>query len=323
MNHASRLFELLKTLVSKKLLVVSKNYSNIVSKKHFTAIKKKNASDLPVYAVDGGCSIIADGGSWIYAKIKISVIGYQGYKMIKKRIDNFYYGAVNTGRGRRDVLFEKNKQVDLNVKSMHKNGDIDEMPAKVMKLLEWNACLELLKKSDSGMVLMDSGFNPDNKDEEKIIGMVKSLSLKKNIPVIGFCKTTRMATNTGRSFIGVLSKMSSGLKKPWFYYPVFENEKNYSTGIVKMNFLGKYSYKINFWGNNVLSALNELTFYCNDKELLGYPYPLLKADKLGRVSDFETKSEFRRFKIQNAGNELLEDLKSQSFHSELDRRRYK
>ena len=121
--------------------------------------------------------------------------------MIKKEIKNFYYGCVNTLNGREDLLFEKGDRINININKVHKGSEIDEVPAKVMKLLEWNTCLELLKTIDNGIILMDSGFKADNPDEQLIISRVKNLSSKKNISIVGFCKTSRMSTNTGRRFL--------------------------------------------------------------------------------------------------------------------------
>ncbi len=325
MNPASAFIKIIKELGGKEVLVVSNNYSNTISEKRFKNLKNMDSSSIPVYGVDGGCAVVADGGGWIYSKIKTCVIGYKNHEMIEKNIKNYYYGCINLTKDYKDALISEEKTSSIDLSRIHKKNSIDEMPAKVMKLLEWEECLDLLKKIDKGIILMDSGFQPDNKTEEEIIKRIKKLSIKKKVRIIGFCKTSRIRTNTGRSFLGVLKKISEERNNPWIYHPVFkEKDEDYETGIVKMNNRGKYCNKINFFEKkNILKYLNNLTFYSSDKELLGYPYPLLKADKLGRVSDYEKKSELRRFKLTHGSKELINDLLSQSFHEELDKRRYK
>ena len=65
MNPVNSFINFIRGFGKKKVLVISNGKSNSISGKNFRTISKKKLSDVPVYAMDGGTSIIADGGSWV------------------------------------------------------------------------------------------------------------------------------------------------------------------------------------------------------------------------------------------------------------------
>ncbi len=67
-------------------------------------------------------------------------------------------------------------------------------------------------------------------------------------------------------------------------------------------------------------------FYSNDAELVGYPYPLLRADKVARISSHEKEAERRNVSVTARRMGLTDieyDILSQDMHERLDRRMYR
>jgi NurA-like 5'-3' nuclease len=78
--------------------------------------------------------------------------------------------------------------------------------------------------------------------------------------------------------------------------------------------------------DNLIKTIGVISYYSKDPEILGYPYPLLKADKVARVKDFEKEMENAKVKMlaKSLGKNFIEtDEKSTIMHSLLDKRAYR
>ncbi|VVB75260.1 NurA domain protein [Candidatus Tiddalikarchaeum anstoanum] len=296
-----------------KIFAIGKDKGVLVSEKNFKQLSSKKSAD--IFAIDGGNAIIADGGGWIISLLKVVVAGYNGYekKIIKKKDylltilhkDNFEF-----------LLESEGRNIDIKLPDFS-NEEIENVPSKVMKILEWQECMDLCRM-EKQIIIMDSPLDADNKTEEDIIKNVE----KTNNVVVGFSKTSRLRTNTGRSFLGVLNHMVKG--REWYYYPIFENEP-VNTFVVKLNKRAKFCNKVQVFKKekNFDEIFSYLSFFANDSEMLGYPYPLIKADKLARITGFEKKKESVRIERLLKKANLDDDLYSQNEHGELDMRMYR
>jgi hypothetical protein len=78
--------------------------------------------------------------------------------------------------------------------------------------------------------------------------------------------------------------------------------------------------------NDLERIMPLLAYYANDAELLGYPYPLLKADKLARINEYDRRRELTKFKVllkKNNLESIEKDERSTDMHSRLDKRMYR
>ncbi|MBN1923241.1 MAG: DNA double-strand break repair nuclease NurA [Nanoarchaeota archaeon] len=287
-----------------------------LTRNNFTAINGARACQ--VYAVDGGSSVISDGGAWIIAKIKIAVVGYDSEKKNHKTVSNYYASIINKNNYEITVT-KDDKVVDLTLPDFNAY-EIDEVPSKIMKILEWKTCRDLCNKGKKLFIMMDSPLEADNKVEEEVIRHVS----ESDNTVIGFCKTSRMRTTKGRSLLGVINGLSDKLKS-WYYYPLYENEEGVNTFILKLNKISRFSHKVQMFAkeNDFIKNFEVLAFFARDSETLGYPYPLVKADKIARITNFEKRKEMNIFERELKKTDLINDTYSQSFHAELDKRMYK
>ena len=122
--------------------------------------------------------------------------------------------------------------------------------------------------------------------------------------VVGIAKTTREGTH-GRSFIGLL-----------YSHPGIWYAKINDIIFAKFHEKAKHIYLVD--GNEELFSY--IPYYSNDPEILGYPYPLIRVDKIARIQSDEKRR--LNFKIKERLGNLKDDVLSQDMHSLLDKRMY-
>ncbi len=254
-----------------------------------------------IYAIDGGSAILMDGGSWLISKLKIGYVKYDGQKIKEKHIEESHVSFVKKGE---QILNSKN--ISLPKK------DMAELPALLLRLLEFNLALQLIDKVEKNtIILMDGLLSLEN--FENLIKMLKEKSTKKGVSLIGLAKTYRQGIS-GRSVLGVLLK--KGPKTSWYY-------KLNDTYIVKLHKNAKYVYACDIVGD--IKCLNVLKYYSQDLFLPGYPYPLLRVDREVRISSYEKKYEINKLKLYLKKKKLdfeIDEI-STNMHSLIDKEKYK
>lgn len=302
-------------------------------------LKKENFEDIElrpskrkIYAVDGGSSIIYDGGSRTIAKIKIASVGFSQEKKILEEVAESVVGSVMSN----DCI-----QIKTNPKNLFPNENlplskIDEVQNTVRSAMEWQQLLELSKTCEEGSILLaDSALTSTSKQDRKLLENLQKETKNKNIILMGVCKTSRLRTNTGRSLIGYLNQLSD--KGSWYYVPVFESEnENYfgKTFIVKFHPKSRFCYRVDLEKSVAQELSNEklkeifgtVAYYASDPELIGYPYPLLKADKLARLREDEKLKGNQNVLMlsEKMGLSSIKfDENSNNMHEFLDKRAYR
>ncbi len=240
-----------------------------------------------VVAIDGGSAIIADGGSWLIGFIRIGKVEYDKEKEISEEIDEYWVGIAN----QQIKVFKDEEEIKVPIN--YHERDIEKLVGEVRRYLEFKKAAE-----QSGLTLIDNPIKVVEGWEEELISKFKN--------VVGIPKTTRASIN-GRSIIGILSKY------PGMWYTKIDDQI-----FAKFHENSKYVYKVDLRDPSVLG---EIAYFASDPELLGYPYPLLKVDKIARISKFEKKA--LREKAKELLGELSSDLLSQDMHQNLDERAYR
>jgi hypothetical protein len=283
-----------------------------VNKNNFTIINEKNSCN--IVCIDGGCATIADGGSWIIAKIKVGIVEYAGLKKIKQESKEYY--LIIVAKDCYELLvYQNNKSYELKLKGID-SIKIEELASKIMKYFEWSACLEL--KNDC-LILMDSALNAETDFEKELV----KKALDNKLKIVGFCKTSRMRTLSGRSLLGLINSISPN-NSEWFYHPIFEDEKLIKTFAAKLGKTSKFCYKVElpmYLDHSII--FKSLSFFSKDSEMPGYPYPLFKADKIARINSFELKKDLFTIEKELKKSDLFFDSLSNSFHSKMDEKMYK
>ena len=264
---------------------IKKNAKEIEINAKFFNIEKKIPKE-KITAIDGGSSIIVDGGRWAIGLVRIGKVSYLKKKIEEKKED-YWVGMVED-----KILVEKDgKEIKTPVKIQNVKKPFETAIGNIRKYLEWSNALE------EDIVLLDSRLKPIENWE---IGLLKKMK-----KVVGISKTTREGIN-GRSFIGLLHS------HPGIWYA-----KVGDLTFAKFNENAKHIYLVD--GNPELFPF--VSYYSNDPEILGYPYPLIRVDKIARIQSDEKRR--LNFKIKQKLGKLKDDVLSQDMHSLLDKRMYR
>jgi hypothetical protein len=287
--------------------------------KSFFQIINAKKPDCTVYAVDGGSATIIDGATWCISKLKIGILSYKNGERLSEKVDSFMLG-ISKQKSRVSSKLQPSVEgfkLESRAASM---GDLENSSRSI---LEWLKLKQLVLQAQEGdIILRDGAFNSDDEYEKKIINEILELCRQKNIHLIGICKTSRTSAPDGRPLIGMLNEFSSKEfpDKKWIY-------KENDTTIAKLHEKSGFCFKIESSNTNSLSeTLSKICYYSADPEFIGYPYPLLKADKVARVRDFERNNDNRKAKMlaKSLGKQFIEfDERATLVHDMLDKRAYR
>lgn len=298
-----------------KSIVWSRSEKSEFDERNFREIKGDISR---IFSIDGGNALIGDGGTWTISKVKTAIVGYENGKRI---MDKIVFNQF--------LLIRKNGEIVLNedIKLPYietKNIKFEDTPSEVRKILEYMTAMNVIDELKSGdVLLLDCLLKPDHEFQESVIKELIQKANNKGILLLGIAKTSRLSTRSGRSLIGLLSE--TGIKSfPWFYYPISDDKTQYKDMIVKFHPKSKYCYRCHLIGDE--TALSTAVVYSNDAELIGYPYPLLRADKIARITTYEKEADRRNLSLtaKKMGLDKIEyDISSQDMHVRLDKRMYR
>jgi hypothetical protein len=267
-----------------------------------------------VFAVDGGNATIYDGGAWILSKIRTSVVGYEDKKRVfENRIAFELHCLVEHG----SVKFDKEVEfpaIDFS------SSRFEEIPSGVRAIVEKLTAINLLKEMKRGdVLLLDAMLCAEVLGEETILKRLFDAALEHEVSLIGIAKTSRLHTPSGRSLLGYLNEI--GPDSAW-KYKLGKGKVPYKDVVAKFHPKSDYCYRCHVVGD----CLGVAAYHSRDPELIGYPYPLLRADKLARISNHEKEAERRGVRVlaRRMGIKGFEyDIRSQDFHKKLDKRMYR
>lgn len=268
-----------------------------------------NYKEKNVYAIDGGSCIALEGGNWLIAKIKA---GYSCYN--KKRLNEKKYEYA-FGFLKPKIKFSPLLKITPKINEI----DSDDPISFCRKSSELLLCMDLLDNIKEGVILLDMLLVPEDGIQKNYFNEILKKAKEKNIPIIGIAKTSAFSFGK-RTLVSLLNQKN--VKGCW-YCVVSKGKIN--NLIVKFHAKSKYVYHIQMpnWVD-INEVMPLIGFYSSDPTVLGYPYPLVRADKIARISEFEKRMEKRKIKdLMRKFDFLSYDIRNKDFHSKLDKNFYK
>ena len=277
---------------------------------HFKAIadsyEQKN-----IAFIDGGQAEIFTGGSLSLSFIRVFAQVMKGKQRVSSRKEEFYVFTTAVYKegeiwyegkifsDREHFILEKDlclSSNDASIKSGLERGSITSVAGMARRLAE----LKMASILEADYVLVDGTLEASSQIEENYIA---ALSGK----VSALAKTCSLFTTCGNSPIVLLQKLSP-LSGSWSYQV---DEKNY---FVKLNSKAKHVFR--FQGNNEIMPF--LVENSHDAVFLGYPYGLLLADQMARVSNAEKNSLRMKILLREENKEMVSYLQAMNAHEILD-----
>ncbi len=260
--------------------------------------------------IDGGQAEILSAGNFCLSFIRIFAQTFKDNKKTNSYKNEFY--LFTRAKEIEGKLFYLSKLFPLGDKLIQEDdllidsndptirAGIERAPiSRVTNIARRFAELSLATQVKADFVILDGTLEPTFKNEEKYL-----TKLPENI--CSLAKTSSLFTTSGNSPIILLNKIS--LQDCWSYF--LENK----TYFVKLHQKAKHVFR--FEGNP--EALPHLIKNSQDPLFLGYPYGLIFADKLARISNTERNSLKTKFLLKKENREILNYLNTTNAHDILD-----
>lgn len=294
-------------------VLMSKNYLPLtIDKKNFHEIKLFN-DVVDMTFIDGGQAILFESAEFCLGFIRVAALQYSNNKRVSRNTEEFYILITENDGSFVITSFPNgefnNLKFDPENESL-RNGIDRASPSRILSVIRRFA--ELKKAREYSNVILDGTL------EARYPGELEYIKNLENISAIS--KTCSLTTNLG---VGIVNYLVLLNKKKWHYYPVVINKnKNHLAEIsfVKLNEKSDYVFRFEQKGNVVEEILFALVKNSIDPTFIGYPYGLIDADQVARVSEQEKKMLQTQISIKLGSNwnEFSKCLKSMNAHEILD-----
>jgi len=146
----------------------------------------------------------------------------------------------------------------------------------IRRIAELKLALDMVQHHPD-IIVLDGNLDTSTSAEQNVMDTLKRACKQHNVLLIGLAKTTSLVTDTGMGLPDALMKLTN--KPTWRYHPLTTKD----TGMVKLHPRGSV-YRM----DGPKEAASALASHAKDAAFPGYPYPLIEADQLARVTQNET-----------------------------------
>ncbi len=291
-----------------KLFPIDKNKFNpILATTNFSA----NTSTF----IDGGQAEILSAGNFCLSFIRIVAQTFSGRTKKGYQKQEFYLFTKAIWKNE-EIFYESTffpldnqpliaggdlfiSSMDLSIKTGIERAPITRIANMARRLAE----LHLAAQINTDFTILDGTLEATFSGEEHYLARIKETAC-------ALAKTSALFTTSGNNPTVLLRKLSpSGC---WQY------DVDNKTSFVKLHPQAKHIFRFqrNSEGDNRILAL--LAAQSDDALFLGYPYGLILADQLARVSNAERQALRMNFLLRKENREVVEYLNATNAHDILD-----
>ena len=280
--------------------------------------------------IDGGQAEIMAAGNLSVSFIRAVALvfkGMQKIQVVKREFfllssalytsgDIFYQGKIFGDKIFGEKIIEEQDLFVSSHDSSLQQGWERASISKLANMARRFSELALASEVPADIVVLDGTLDPGFTNEEKYLpqrnAQQKTTPLSDvahGIPqekIIGaLAKSSSLFTSSGNSPVVLLNKLRQGV---WQYHV------NAATCFVKLHAAANHVFR--FVGNR--GALLYLVEHSQDAAFLGYPYGLILADRLARVSNEERTSLRLKLLLDQENKEIRDYLQTSNAHDILD-----
>lgn len=301
-----------------------------ITKANFHDIKK-SSSALRVAFIDGGNAEVLRSQSFSYQMVKMFCSVYHGKKRLQSKEQSFFLLASSEAKdgklwyrgslSKNDLLQDDELLTDSN-NLLLKEGPFRAKIARVgdmaRRFAEIRTAKQLVDAKACDAVMLDGTLQATLPNEKEALQELYDSAMKNKVAVCALAKSTNLFTNSGASASDVLKRL--GPAGPWSYHPIADisvDSHKADIHFLKLHQKSRHVFRLEISkgqdGSDVICALKDLSM---DPVFLGYPYPLIEADKFARVTNKER--DFLKTKILTKMPWIEEHLSSLDAHDVLD-----
>ena len=308
-----------------KAIKLSENNFKIINRKTF---QPESLSEVNFIAIDGGNSSIIETNSFILDFIKIATVEVKNKKTRSANIISGFISATYLKSNNSENSFIKYKVIDhsgnlpkyapqkLELESIKPSpNELKDAINTIRKSIELNILKESCSKRNNTVILRDGSLiSSDNSYEPELIQEIYSTCKTNKNLFFGISKDSLIYTNYGNHLTSLMyniAKQKRELRHKEWFIKIGESstEPRVDVFIALLNERAQISLRIDVFNGNT-ENLALLTYLSSYPAFLGYPYPLIVADKTARVSSEETRliKQLIHRKVKNTNLKKLENF---------------
>jgi hypothetical protein len=258
--------------------------------------------------IDGGSAEILSSQSFLLGIIRASCVIFDDKKRIAQEICEFLVFSRPSVNGRDinfDVSFHRLKGTlrmddisfsgeDETLKSGISNAEMKSVLNVARRFLEIKLATKIAENSSASFILLDGILKCTFTHEENMLEHLYTASEKSKTILCALSKSSSIISPDGSSFSSSL--LNSAPFDSWLYHPVADSSLKIHKAYIsfaKMHPKSHSAFKIEIFERQKAElgkAVAVIKEYCRDPIFLGYPYGLIEADRMARVSNAERQS---------------------------------
>ena len=231
-----------------------------------------------------------------------------------------------------DLSFAAN---DRSIMSGNQVADISRVSSIGRRFAEWTNATDLIDELNENDILMIDGTLQTNfTNESTYLTNLRRKAREKRVILCGLSKTSSLQTTTGLSLLGSINRLAeeNNIKREW-YYPFAISKSTDHDVMIFIIKLSRNSNRIfrfevdrktfeelsDLQINEIFSTIMRNS---NDLSFIGYPYGLIDADNMARVS-YDESDEYRGIITSvlaqsGASKEFLRHIQAKDAHDILN-----
>jgi hypothetical protein len=318
-----------------KNILIEEGKAIPVSKKNFYKIKANDLGSKVVF-IDGGNAEILKAVNFSLQTIRVGGVIFENNKKIKSEKKEFYvlihaFTEENKLKYKTEIFGDNIidgfviDAMDRTIMNGQQRADIAKIGGVCRRFAELCFAKKMVDELSHGdIIVLDGSLRCCVTNENEYMQKLYDKAAAKGVVVSALAKTSRIFSDQGGCFVSELNRFE--VEGAWYYYPVIElNDPNYQARISFVKLNKKSSYIFNFEQYNgqedkIKEVVCLLGKNSNDAVFPGYPYGLILADKLARISNKERDYLLTMFQIKSGRewSKIKEHLNALDAHAILD-----
>jgi hypothetical protein len=306
-------------------------YNDVPFNKEGFQLIGQDDKESTVCFIDGGNTEIIVSPHFLLSLIRVSSVTYFGKKKMRTSKKE-YFCSISTKVSGGEIIFDVQllnnnnaglqfRREDALLMMGSKKPSIQMIPSIVRRCLELNhATLEMDDLGNESIIVIDGSLEVLYPNESSFMEKAIVKALQKKIAFSGLSKTTALLDSQGKSLPFSLLELAPNM--PWFYDVSDKVNQVFSQFCAKLNQRSEYVFRIDIAKddsqnyNDIFSALLNNSI---DPIFFGYPYGLVEADRIARVTNDEKRYYQTKYLSQlSADPSFKKLLNTLNAHSILD-----
>lgn len=303
--------------------------------KNFHKIEKLISSKKIAF-VDGGNAEIIGSANFSLSLIRVCYVIYENNKKIKSRRFDFFafIKAINENDEihfktmffniNNNLKFDEISFNSLDHTLMHgvNRAEITNVANAIRRFAELKLAKYVADNNLSDFIVLDGNLQCTLTNENVYLNELYASCEESNVVLSALSKTNSLFTENGNLLSAVLS--SIGSSDSWLYYPITDIENHNHKAemfFVKFHDKSKHVFRFEIFNvqkNKAEEAISMLAANSTDPIFIGYPYGLVEADRIARVSNNEKESLKTMLLVKLRNRNIEKYLSAANAHEILD-----